>query len=46
MKEKDKQIIELLKEVLPHLSDLEKERFMGFGEGLIYKIYEPKLTKE
>ncbi len=36
MSEKERKILENVKDVLPKLNELEKERFLGFGEGLAY----------
>ena len=36
MSDREKKILDNLAETLPRLSDLERERLLGFGEGLSY----------
>ena len=40
MTEKDKQVAESLKGLVPRLSDLDKERLLMFGEGMAVKAEE------
>lgn len=37
MSEKEKEIIKSIGEALPHLSDLDKERLLAFGQGIAFK---------
>lgn len=37
MSEKEKKILETFGEVLPKLSELEKEKLLSFGEGMAFK---------
>jgi len=38
MSEKQKQILDTFDKVIPHLSDLEKEKLLAFGEGLGFAV--------
>lgn len=37
MSDKEKQILENLGKALPAMTELEKERFLGFAEGMAFK---------
>lgn len=37
MSEKEKQILENLGRAIPAMTELEKERFLGFAEGMAFK---------
>ena len=37
MTEKEKKILETFRIVLPKLTDLEKEKLLSFGEGMVFK---------
>lgn len=38
MSEKEKQILKTFDRVIPHLSELEKEKLLAFGEGLGFAV--------
>jgi len=38
MSEKELKILTTFKQIIPQLSDLQKERLIGFGEGLEYAM--------
>lgn len=38
MSEKEERILATFKEVIPKLTELQKERLIGFGEGLEYAM--------
>ncbi len=38
MSEKEKQILESLGKAIPAMSELEKERFLGFAEGMAFRV--------
>lgn len=41
MGEKEKKILGTFKWVIPHLSDVEKEKLLAFGEGLGFAVNAP-----
>lgn len=38
MSEKQKQILETFDKVIPHLSEMDKEKLLAFGEGLGFAV--------
>ena len=46
MSEKEKKILETFSEVVPKLSEIDKERLLAFGEGLAFKAKQQKPAKE
>lgn len=46
MSEKQKQILETFDKVIPHLSELEKEKLLAFGEGLGFAVKPDNSDKE
>lgn len=46
MSEKEKQILDTFKKVVPDLNDSEKERLLAFGEGMAFKTEMTKKDKE
>lgn len=45
MSEKEKKILKTFEEVLPEMSELEKEKLLSFGEGVAFKAAEQKKKK-
>lgn len=46
MSEKQRQILDTFDKVIPHLSDLEKEKLLAFGEGLGFAVKPDTTGKE
>lgn len=46
MSERDKKIINTFERTLPHLSEIEKERLLAFGEGMVFKAEMQNKEKE
>lgn len=46
MSEKEKKILKTFEEVLPEMSELEKEKLLSFGEGVAFKAAEQKKEKK
>lgn len=42
MSEKEKEILETFGKVIPELTEQDKERLLWFGEGLAFKVDQPK----
>lgn len=42
MSDKEKQILETFRKVVPELNDLEKEKLLAFGEGMAFKVGQQK----
>lgn len=40
MSEKEKQILKTFEMIIPKLSEAQKERLLGFGEGMVFKMEE------
>jgi hypothetical protein len=40
MSEAEKKILETFEKVIPKLDEMQKERLLGFGEGMAFKIEE------
>lgn len=36
MSEKDEKILKIFKEILPEMSEMEKEKLLSFGEGMAF----------
>ena len=42
MTEKEEKILQIFAEILPQLSELDKERLLMFGEGMRFKVEQGK----
>lgn len=38
MSDKEKQIMDVFSQIVPKLSELDKEKLLAFGEGLAFKV--------
>lgn len=45
MTEKEKQILQTIERTIPAMSDLEKEKFLSFSEGIAFMIEQQKRNK-
>lgn len=45
MSDTEKKILETFEKVLPTLDEAQKERLLGFGEGMAFKAEQQKLEK-
>lgn len=46
MSEKEKKILETFGKVIPDLSEIEKEKLLSFGEGMVFMKDKQKQKKE
>lgn len=46
MSDKEKQILEIFGRVIPMLSEMEKERLLSFGEGIVFKGEQQRIMAE
>lgn len=46
MSEKEKKILKTFEQVLPDMSELEREKLLSFGEGIAFKTAEQKRKDE
>ena len=46
MKDNEKKILDMFEKIIPDMTELEREKLLAFGEGIILKTLEQKKEKD